>query len=188
MCIRDRATIILDDGSARQNIFPPALFPDLGKAYPTVRSGSVIKGVSGKMVKAGRKLLLVSDEPLQWAPAERPQRPDVGEADVTVASLNVLNYFTTIDDGQNNARGADSESELGRQEVKFVAAIIGLEADVIGLMEIENNLEAENRLVAALNKKLGKDVFKGCGLPEGFQDSPGGGDACLLYTSDAADE
>ena len=33
----DKATIILDDGSPRQNIFPPALFPDLGKDYPTVR-------------------------------------------------------------------------------------------------------------------------------------------------------
>ena len=29
----DKATIILDDGSPRQNIFPPALFPDLGKDY-----------------------------------------------------------------------------------------------------------------------------------------------------------
>jgi len=183
----DKATIILDDGSAKQNIFPPALFPDLGKAYPTVRVGSVIKGVSGEMVKAGRVLLLVSDEPLQWTPAERPKRPEVGEADVTVASLNVLNYFTTIDDGQNNARGADSESELQRQEKKLVSAIIELEADVIGLMEIENNLDAENRLVAALNEKLGKEAFKGCGLPEGFRDSPGGGDAIrvgVIYRAD----
>ena len=35
----DKATIILDDGSAKQNIFPPALFPDLGKAYPRFVSG-----------------------------------------------------------------------------------------------------------------------------------------------------
>ena len=124
-------------------------------------------------MKAGNVLLLVSQEPLQWTPAGRPKRPDVGEADVTVASLNVLNYFTTLDDGSNDARGANSESELRRQEAKLVSAIIGLEADVIGLMEIENNLEAENRLVAALNKKIGKEAFKGCGLPEG----------CLLYTS-----
>lgn len=183
----DRATIILDDGSPRQNIFPPALFPDLGKDYPTVRIGSVVKGVSGKLVKAGSALLLVADEPLQWTPAERPQRPDVGKADVTVASLNVLNYFTTIDDGKNDARGANSESELQRQEVKLVSAIIGLEADVIGLMEIENNLDAENRLVAALNKKLGKEAFKGCGLPNGFQYAPGGRDAIrvgIIYRAD----
>ncbi len=183
----EKATIILDDGSPRENIFPPGLFPDLGKAYPTVRVGSVIKGVSGKLVKAGRNLLLVPDKPLQWTPAERPERPDVGEADVTVASLNVLNYFTTIDDGKNDARGADSQSELDRQEAKLVSAIIGLKADVVALMEIENNLDAERRLVAALNKRHGKEVFRGCGLPEGFENSPGGRDAIrvgIIYRAD----
>ena len=183
----DEATIILDDGSADENIFPPTLFPNLGKTHPTVRVGSVIKGVSGKLVKDGNKLLLVPNEPLQWTPAKRPQRPDVGEANVTVASFNVLNYFTTIDDGRNNARGSDSESELKRQEAKLVSAIIALQADVIGLMEIENNLDAETRLVAALNREIGKEAFKGCGLPDGFRESPGGQDAIrvgIIYRAD----
>ncbi len=183
----DEATIILDDGSADENIFPPTLFPNLGKTHPTVRVGSMINGVSGKLVKAGSNLLLVANQPLQWTPAERPQRPDVGEADVTVGSFNVLNYFTTIDDGGNQARGADSESELKRQEAKLVSAIIALQADVIGLMEIENNLDAENRLVAALNKEIGKEVFKGCGLPDGFREAPGGQDAIrvgIIYRAD----
>ena len=135
----DDATIIIDDGSADENIFPPTLFPNLGKTHPTVRIGSVIKGVSGELVKAGNNLFLVPNGPLQWTPAQRPQRPGVGEANVTVASFNVLNYFTTIDNGRNNARGADSESELKRQEAKLVSAIIALEADVIGLMELENS-------------------------------------------------
>ena len=183
----DKATIIIDDGSAAQNIFPPKLFPELGKNLPSVRVGSTINGVSGKLVKAGRNLLLVPNQPLRWKPAARPERPSVGKADVTVASFNVLNYFTTLDDGNNNARGADSQSEFERQEAKIVAAIIGLQADVVGLMEIENNLEAEVRLVAALNKKIGKRVFVGCGLPEGFQNAPGGGDAIrvgIIYRAD----
>ncbi len=183
----DEATIILDDGSADQNIFPPALFPNLGKTHPTVRVGSVLSGVSGKLVKAGSNLLLVPSKPLQWTPAQRPQRPDIGEADVSVASFNVLNYFTTIDNGGNNARGADSESELKRQEAKLVSAIISLKADVVGLMEIENNLDAENRLVAALNREIGKEAFKGCGLPDGFRKAPGGRDSIrvgIIYRAD----
>ena len=183
----DDATFIIDDGSAKQNIFPPTLFPGLGSKHPTVRIGSVINGVSGKLVKAGRNLLLVPDKPLRWTPAERPQRPDVGEADVTVSSFNVLNYFTTIDNGSNNARGADSDSEMNRQEAKLVSAIIALKADVIGLMEIENNLDAENRLVAALNKEVGKEVYQGCGLPDQFRSAPGGSDAirvAIIYRSD----
>ena len=183
----DTATIILDDGSEDQNIFPPTLFPKLGTTHATVRVGSKLQRVSGKLSRAGRNLVLVPNEPLQWTPAKRPQRPEIGKADVTIASFNVLNYFTTIDDGGNNARGADSESELIRQEAKLVSAIIALQADVIGLMELENNLEAESRLVLAPNKGIGKDVFQSCGLPDGFRDSPGGQNAIrvgIIYRSD----
>jgi len=101
------------------------MFPELGKSLATVRIGSTIKDVSGKLVKAGSALLLVPSQPLKWTPAERPERPDVGKADVSVASFNVLNYFTTIDNGENKARGADSKPEFERQEGKIVAAIIG---------------------------------------------------------------
>ncbi|MFN3193758.1 MAG: ExeM/NucH family extracellular endonuclease [Aureliella sp.] len=183
----DEATVILDDGSAKQNIFPPTLFPKLGSGQPTVRVGSVVKGFRGEVVKAGRNLLLVSREPLRWQPAERPARPDVGDASVTVASFNVLNYFTTIDNGQNNARGADSRNEFTRQEAKIVAAISELKADVVGLMEIENNEQAEQKLVRALNEKAGAEVYAGCGRPGGFERAYGGGDAIrvgIIYRSD----
>ena len=183
----DESTIIIDDGSDDQAIFPPKLFPNLGSANPTVRVGSIVQGVSGKLVEDGNRIFLVPNGPLRWTPAERPNRPDVGEADVTVASFNVLNFFTTIDDGSNNARGADSASELRRQQAKLVSAIVTMDADVIGLMEIENNIEAENKLVAALNAKIGKEVFTGCGLPEGFRGAPGGVDAIrvgIIYRSD----
>ena len=183
----ENATIIIDDGSAQQNIFPPTLFPELGKTLPSVRVGSTIQGVSGKLVKAGNALLLIPDAPLRWTPAKRPERPSVGDADVTVASFNVLNYFTTIDNGKNRARGADTESELQRQEAKLVSAILALNADVVGLMEIENNLEAEIRLVGALNEKAGQQVYVGCGLPVGFRNVPGGQDAIrvgMIYRAD----
>ncbi len=185
--LNDKATIIIDDGSAKQNIFPPSLFPELGKATPTVRVGSKIQGFSGKLIKAGPVLLLIPDGPIRWTPAARPERPRVGEADVTVASFNVLNYFTTLNDGKNQARGANTDAEFQRQEAKIVAAIVELDSDVVGLMEIENNLEAESRLVEQLNKKVGQKVFVGCGLPGGFSEAPGGSDAIrvgMIYRSD----
>ena len=150
--VNDRATLTLDDGSDEENIFPPQLFPKLGQAHPTVRIGSSLDGVTGTLMKKGGNFVLVPTEPLSWTPAERPQRPDVGPAKIIVASFNVLNYFTTIDNGRNQARGADSAAELKRQQAKLVSAIIALEADVIGLMELENNLDAEQRLIAALNE------------------------------------
>ena len=173
----DGASIIIDDDTADQNVFPLPLFPELGKNHPTVRLGSIVHGVSGRLTKQQNSWVIQSEKPLQWSPQQRPERPDLGDADITLASFNVLNYFTTIDDGQNDARGADSESELSRQEAKITAAIQGLQADVIGLMELENNIDAEERLIAALNKKLGKNVYEGCGIPKGFDESPGGDDS-----------
>ncbi|MEH6763670.1 MAG: ExeM/NucH family extracellular endonuclease [Aequorivita antarctica] len=68
-----------------------------------------------------------SVNPRQTAPA------DV-EGTFKVASFNVLNYFTTI-----NSRGADSPAELTRQREKIASAICAMNADVVGLIEIENN-------------------------------------------------
>jgi predicted extracellular nuclease len=183
----DKAILTLDDGRNSQDVFPPKLFPKLGKTQPTVRLGSIIKGVSGRIVEKRNTIYLIPDAPLDWVPARRPERPNVGSADITIASFNVLNYFTTIDNGSNRARGADSQSEFSRQDAKIVAAITALKADVVGLMEIENSVGAEERLVAALNKASGSNVFQGSGIPAGFRRVPGGADAirvALVYRAD----
>ncbi|WP_341925943.1 ExeM/NucH family extracellular endonuclease [Nocardioides psychrotolerans] len=114
-----------------------------------------------------------------------------GASDIQVASFNVLNYFTTLGDadddnvgdagcegyygrdgdGTNVAGGCDQRgawdpADLQRQQEKIVAAINALDADVIGLMEIENSAalgetpdEATNTLVAALNAAAGSQVW-----------------------------
>src|SRR5699024_3896302 len=82
---------------------------------------------------------------------------DVG-GDLTLASFNVLNYFTTLGEdlpgctaytdrdgnpltvsGGCDARGAWNEENLQRQQDKIVAAINALDADVVSLEEIENS-------------------------------------------------
>ncbi|PZR85051.1 MAG: fused nuclease/metallophosphatase/5'-nucleotidase/calcium-binding protein, partial [Stutzerimonas stutzeri] len=72
--------------------------------------------------------------------------PDVGGT-LKVASFNVLNYFTTLDNGQRTAngfepRGAETQAEFDRQTAKLVNTILELDADVLGLMELENNFAA----------------------------------------------
>jgi uncharacterized protein len=64
----------------------------------------------------------------------RTAAPEPVGGTLKVASFNVLNYFTTL-----NSRGADSTAELDRQRTKIAAAICAMEADVVGLIEIENN-------------------------------------------------
>jgi endonuclease/exonuclease/phosphatase family metal-dependent hydrolase len=86
-----------------------------------------------------------------------------------VASFNVLNYFTTIDTGapicgplQNQeCRGADTPEELARQRAKIVAALSAINADVVGLIEIENypgNVPTAD-LVNGLNDMLGAGTY-----------------------------
>jgi hypothetical protein len=58
-----------------------------------------------------------------------------------VASFNVLNYFNGDGAGGGfpNSRGANTPSEFTRQRDKTITAILAMDADVIGLMEIEND-------------------------------------------------
>lgn len=79
---------------------------------------------------------------------------DVG-GDFSVGSFNVFNYFTTFG---GDARGADTPEAFAVQQSKIVAAINSLDADIVGLMEIENSVklgeapdEALGNLVDALN-------------------------------------
>jgi predicted extracellular nuclease len=65
---------------------------------------------------------------------ERTETPEDVGGTLKVASFNVLNYFTTI-----NSRGADSIAELDRQREKTAAAVCAIDADIAGLIEIENN-------------------------------------------------
>jgi hypothetical protein len=73
-----------------------------------------------------------------------------------VGSFNVLNYFNGdgLGGGFPTSRGADTLAEFNLQTTKLVAAILKLDADILGLMEIENDggaNQAAASLVDALN-------------------------------------
>jgi uncharacterized protein len=106
----------------------------------------------------------LADELVANRTRPRPQDPpDVGGT-MQVASFNVLNYFDG--DGQGGgfptARGAHTPSELARQTEKLVDAITRLDADVYGLIEIENDggeFNATRTLVEALNAHVGSSKY-----------------------------
>lgn len=84
---------------------------------------------------------------------------------IRIATQNVLNFFNSPYGGAKNQhgdnRGAESASEFTKQKDKIVEAIYGLDADIIGLMEIENNgfgdFSAITELVNAVNAKYTDD-------------------------------
>ncbi len=77
--------------------------------------------------------------------SDREDQPDLpADHDLKVASFNVLNYFNSGVGGDSNPlgqnRGAgDNQADFERQRTKIVNAMISIDADIIGLMEIENN-------------------------------------------------
>ncbi|WP_235866326.1 ExeM/NucH family extracellular endonuclease [Serinibacter arcticus] len=110
-----------------------------------------------------------------------PDLEAIGDADITVASFNVLNYFTTLGADTPGCtayrdrtgtpvtvntgcapRGAWGTADLERQQSKLVDAINATDASIVGLMEIENSArlgedadEATASLVTALNADAG---------------------------------
>lgn len=168
--------LTIDDFSTAQNPDTIRLMDDgtgnpvtaAGYAGETLRLGSEIaSSITGVMDERFGGYRVQAESPLDIDPtsnARSATAPDVGAADIKVASFNVLNYFTTLSGGTGpsgtvGVRGARTPEDLQRQTDKIVNALIELDADVIGLQEVENNgfgaTSATQALVDALNTALG---------------------------------
>jgi predicted extracellular nuclease len=159
--------ITIDDASMKQNP-QPVRFPtgDLS-ASNTVRVGDTVNKLQGYLLqtKVGYRVV-VSQQPEFVATNPRPAAPAAKKAgELRVASFNVLNFFT----GEGNSprfptkRGATDANELQRQQAKMLAALAAMDADVIGLLEVENNGfgagSALATIVQSLNQQLGSEVY-----------------------------
>lgn len=108
----------------------------------------------------------------------RPQEaPSVG-GDAQIAAFNVYNYFTTLQSEDADARGAKDAELFAIQKSKIVTAINGLNADVVGLMEIENSIHfgkpvdtAVADLVDGLNKDAGSEIWAYVPTPDALVDT-----------------
>jgi len=146
-----RSWLFLDDGSDSEN---PTTAPYLGSPPPSViRAGDTISGLTGVLDYG--QINRSYDRDYRLHPTISPSfteantrtiAPSSVGGSVTVSSFNVLNYFVTLDGsgsicgptGGQECRGADSSSEFTRQRDKIIAAICAINADVFGLMELEN--------------------------------------------------
>ncbi|HET6673236.1 MAG TPA: ExeM/NucH family extracellular endonuclease [Agromyces sp.] len=155
--------IVIDDGRGAQNP-DPAIHPngDVFTLDNTFRSGDVVQNATGVLDYRFSTWAVQPTEGADYTPANlRPGVPEVGGS-TTVASFNVLNYFTTLDAPgvPGDQRGANTPEEFDRQESKIVSAMSQLDADIFGLIEIENNGGvALDTLVAALNEKMGAGTY-----------------------------
>ena len=171
-----RRKVIVDDTNNRQNgdfVYHPS--PGFSRDN-FVRGGDTVTGLRGVLHYswAGQsgtdafRLRPTEAFPITFTPATTRDPAPTVNGNVTVASFNVLNYFTTLDTGGTGCgptgnlecRGANSTVELERQTAKIVAAMSQLDADIVGLMEIENNSSASlQALVDALNGTMGGNTY-----------------------------
>ncbi len=180
-----RSRIILDDGSTRQN---PATLPYWDSVNNTLRVGTTTSGVTGILTFAFSQYRIQPTEAPSFNFATRPATPpNVGAANVKVASFNVLNYFNGNGTGggfadvDSNQRGASTSAEFVRQKAKIVSAINTMNADVVGLMEMENDgsgaLSAIADLVSGLNAAAGAGTWAYLNDPANLGATAGGTDA-----------
>ena len=159
--------ITLDDGRSVSNAdvprHPNGLPFTLDNRF---RGGDVVQNAVGVLGYSFGQYRLQPTAPAGFTVTNpRPAQPDAVGGAVRVASFNVLNYFNG--DGQGGgfptSRGADTPEELARQTAKLVAAIRGLDAAVVGVIEVENDeageLSALDDLVDALNEAEGGEAY-----------------------------
>ncbi|MEM7532937.1 MAG: ExeM/NucH family extracellular endonuclease [Chloroflexota bacterium] len=150
--------LILDDGQDIRALGDnPVPVPYMGTTPPgVIRAGDHVRNLigildQGRINSSSTPLLDYrlhpTESPVFTANNMRTETPaDVGGT-LKVAAFNVLNYFTTIDNDRDicgpqarmGCRGADSRSEFARQKDKIIMALLAMDADVVGLVELENH-------------------------------------------------
>lgn len=161
----NRSRIILDDGINSQNI-DPTRYPQGGlSASNTLRVGDTLPGLTGVMDFRFGTYRIQPVGGLTWSHTNpRPAAPASVGGNLTVASFNVLNFFNGdgLGGGFPTERGADTAVELQRQLAKEVSALTAIDADIFGLMEIENDAQPNSALedlVEGLNAATGAGTY-----------------------------
>ena len=174
-----KRVIVLDDGSSIQN--PTTLIFGRGgqplSSTNPLRGGDTVQNLSGVLSFGFGDYRIVTTEGVNFQPTNtRPPVPDEVGGSLKVANLNVLNFFTTLDvdgnpgSGPNSLspRGADNPEEFDRQLEKLVTALAEIDADIVGLVELENEFFGDQNgdgefaiftLVEALNDRLGPGTY-----------------------------
>ena len=157
-----RSRITLDDGLSAQN--PEVTRHPNGEPFSLTnrfRGGDTVTNTVGVL---DYRFNLYRVQPTGAAETTsvnpRTAEPEAVGGNLKIASFNVLNYFTTLTSEDSNARGADNPEEFARQQAKIVAALKAIDADVFGLIEIENNGDtAVQNLTDALNAEVGAGTY-----------------------------
>ena len=174
--------ITLDDGKGGSN--PPILRHPNGAPFSLTnrfRGGDLVQNAIGVLGFDFSLYRIYPTGPATYTETNpRPTEPEPVGGSLRVAAMNTLNFFLTLDTTASDSgsgpcggnanldcRGADSSQplEFERQRTKLLAALAGLDADVIGLNELENTPGVDplgdptKGIVAGLNSIFGAGTY-----------------------------
>ncbi|GFD77204.1 nuclease [Tenacibaculum sp. KUL118] len=160
----ETSLLTIEDNSSSQ--YPDALsyFPTFSYAN-AIRIGDAVSA-SGPLNYSFGTYRINPSEVIEVT-SSREANPVVAEGNLSIATFNVLNYFNGEVDENGDVtfdydgnRGAKDDVAFELQQGRIVEAIVNLNADVVGLMEIENDGFGEDSaiqsLVNAINAELGE--------------------------------
>jgi hypothetical protein len=134
-----RRRLLLDDASRARDPRPVPYLGDGG----TLRLGDALAGLEGVLGFAFGRHRIHPTRPVRFERVEpRPEAPPaIGNAGLRVAALNVHGYFDGDGAGGGfpTARGAASPEELALQRAKLAELLARLDADLLALVELEND-------------------------------------------------
>ncbi|MGY2981598.1 ExeM/NucH family extracellular endonuclease [Thermostichus sp. OS-CIW-30] len=179
----DRKRIRIDDRLLTQNP-DPVIYPTPGglSAANTVRVSDLVSNITGIMTQLpGRNVAGDVDATIDYrihpndpsnlptfqSVIPRPQTPPLVGGSLKVASFNLSNYFNTFGNicfpNNSECRGARNAAEFTRQRDKIIEAIRRMDADIVGLNELENDGYGPNSsiqdLVNGLNQVMGPGTY-----------------------------
>ena len=150
----ERSCISIDDGNSSQNP-DPLLLGGLDEyevtTENTLRGGAKVTTMVGvvqdlfgdyKIVPRTVADLVFEDQFLGRPEADdfpMTLSNDLDKEEIRVVSTNLLNYFVSLDGCNGIYRGADNLGEFYRQQEKMITALSILDADIFGVVEVENS-------------------------------------------------
>lgn len=180
--------ITLDDGLGTQN--PVSVRHPNGDPFSLLnrfRGGDRVTDAVGVLGYDFGLYRIQPTEPAEYESVNpRTNAPEDVNGSLKVAAMNTLNFFLTPDNIQEASNAPDDPAdnlcgpvpslecrgwdgnqplEFSRQRDKLLAALVGLDADVVGLNELENTIGVDplgdpvNGVVAGLNAMLGPGTY-----------------------------
>lgn len=162
--------LLIDDGSyERYPSYIPFPNPSGFSTTNFLLVGDEVNALEGILHANGRHYIVIPDDRKMDSSFITPSKIKMpqadGKANLVIASMNVGNYFngSPVSLNQRNhgfptSRGANSYQGFKMQRQKIVVALKRIDADIIGLMELENDGYSDVSAIADLTQALNSEL------------------------------